>query len=299
MTTFRTSALGEVRHSIRERTSGLLISVFCVMVTASAGIGFLTNQTVTDVYNKVISQNLTTAPNPFDGVSNLYYARNSVIYVLLIGSLMAITLGVQSGLRERKLKIVDLVLTRPINIKILMLGKLAGIGIVLIAAIAFSMILSWIILSLMIGGALGYSDSIRLVAFALVTLLLLLGFATLGLISGIRSRHEASALVLPIVLWSVIAFVIPQVGTAARPTALLNPVPTLGVGGGYFDWIGPFTAPLSITEQFKNASSVILQDPNVQPDLASSLLSIFIFALVMVLVLLSSSRQTMRQSLND
>jgi len=269
------------------------------MVTASAGIGFLTNQTVTDVYNKVISQNLTTAPNPFDGVSNLYYARNSVIYVLLIGSLMAITLGVQSGLRERKLKIVDLVLTRPINIKILMLGKLAGIGIVLIAAIAFSMILSWIILSLMIGGALGYSDSIRLVAFALVTLLLLLGFATLGLISGIRSRHEASALVLPIVLWSVIAFVIPQVGTAARPTALLNPVPTLGVGGGYFDWIGPFTAPLSITEQFKNASSVILQDPNVQPDLASSLLSIFIFALVMVLVLLSSSRQTMRQSLND
>ena len=44
-------------------------------------------------------------------MSPLYYARNAVIYVLLIGSLMAIVLGVQATVRDRKASTVDLVLS--------------------------------------------------------------------------------------------------------------------------------------------------------------------------------------------
>lgn len=87
-------------------------------------IGWLTHQTVTGVYEKVLADGLSTASNP------LYYARNAVIYVLLIGSRIAIVLGVHARLRDRKAATTDLVLGRPVA-SVARLGLLAGLGVVL------------------------------------------------------------------------------------------------------------------------------------------------------------------------
>ena len=65
------------------------------------------------VWQKTVQAGLTQAPNPFAYVSPLYYARNTVIYLVLIGALMAIVVGVTSAMRDRKARTLDLVLSRP------------------------------------------------------------------------------------------------------------------------------------------------------------------------------------------
>ncbi len=299
MNTFLVSARYEMLNTRRVRTAHLLLIVFIGMVIASSVIGWVTNQTVTGVYEKVVADGLTTAPNPFTGVTPLYYARNAVIYVLLIGSLMAIVLGVQATLRDRKASTVDLVLSRPVGSPARLLGQLAGLGVVLAAAIGISFSVSWIIISIINGAALGWADTGRVVAFGLLSWVLLTTFALLGMLTGLRSKQETTALLVPFVIWSALAFVLPQIGTAARPVSLLNPVPALSSTGGYFDIVSTITSPLSLTEQFKRASSIILQDTSVSGDPTSSIVILSAFLVVMTVAVVATPRIRMRSGLNE
>ena len=299
MNTFLVSARHEMLNTRRARTAHLLLFVFIGMVIASSVIGWVTNQTVTSVYEKILADGLTTAPNPFTGVSPLYYARNAVIYVLLIGSLMAIVLGVQATLRDRKAATADLVLSRPVGSATRLLGQLAGLGVVLAAVIGISLSVSWVIISIISGAPLGWDDTARMVAFALLSWVLLTTFALLGMLSGLRSKQETTALLVPFVIWSAIAFVLPQLGTAARPVSLLNPVPAVNPTGGYFDVVSVVTGPLSITEQFKRASSIILQDTTVTGDATSSVLILLAFLIVMTAIVVATPRNRMRSALDE
>ena len=299
MNTFLVSAGHEMLNTRRARTAHLLLFVFIGMVIASSIIGWVTNQTVTSVYERVLADGLTTAPNPFTGVTPLYYARNAVIYVLLIGSLMAIVLGVQATLRDRKAATIDLVLSRPVASASRLLGQLAGLGVVLAAVIAISFTTSWAIISAINGAPLGWADTARVLAFALLSWVLLTAFALLGMLTGLRSKQETTALLVPFVIWSAVAFVIPQIGTAARPVSLLNPVPAVTTAGGYFDAVSAITGPLSITEQFKRASSIILQDATVTGDATSSVLVLLAFLVVMTVVVVATPRNRMRSDLNE
>ncbi|MBX3099603.1 MAG: ABC transporter permease [Salinibacterium sp.] len=283
----------------RARTAHLLLIVFIGMVIASSVIGWVTNQTVTGVYEKVVADGLTTAPNPFTGVTPLYYARNAVIYVLLIGSLMAIVLGVQATLRDRKAATTDLVLSRPVGSATRLLGQLAGLGVVLAAVIGISFSVSWVIISVINGAPLGWADTGRVIAFGLLSWVLLSTFTLLGMLTGLRSKRETTALLVPFVIWSAIAFVLPQIGTAARPVSLLNPVPAVSSTGGYFDVVAAITGPFSVTEQFKRASSIVLQDPAVTGDATSSVLILLAFLAVMTVVVAVTPRNRMRSGLNE
>ncbi|MFC6356570.1 ABC transporter permease [Luethyella okanaganae] len=299
MNTFIVSARNELLNARRARTAHLLLFVFSGMVVVSSVIGWITNQTVTSVYEKIRADGFTSAPNPFLGVSPLYYARNSVIYVLLIGSLMAIVLGVQATLRDRKAATVDLVLSRPVGSTSRLLGQLAGLGVVLAAVIGVSFSISWVIISVISGAPLGWDDTARMIAFALVSWVLLASFALLGMLTGIRSRRETTALLVPFVVWSAVAFVLPQIGTAARPVSLLNPVPVANPGGGYFDVVAAVTGPLSVTEQFKRASGAILHDTTVTGDATTSVLILVAFLIVMTAIVVATPRARLREGLNE
>ncbi|MDJ0322680.1 ABC transporter permease subunit [Cryobacterium sp. PH31-AA6] len=299
MRVFLVSARHEMLTARRTHTSNLLLVVFIGMVIASSVIGWVTHQTVTDVYDKVIADGLSSAVNPFAGISPLYYARNAVIYVLLIGSLMAIVLGVQSTLRDRRAATSDLVLSRPVGSGARLLGQLAGLGMILAVAIGISMSISWVIISSITGAPLGWGDTARLVAFSALSWMLLESFALLGMLTGLRSRQETTALLVPFVIWSLVAFVLPQIGTAARPVSLLNPVPAVNPPGGYFDLVSVLTDPLSVTEQFKRASSIVLQDSTVTGDATSSVLILLAFLVLMTVVVALTPRARMRSGLNE
>jgi ABC-2 type transport system permease protein len=285
MTMLSTVARQELLASRRNRAPQFLIVMFIAMVAVSAMIGWLTNTTVSDVYRQVLAEGYTDQPNPFDSIAQLYYAHNTVIYVVLIGSLMAIALGVQSALRDRKASTADLVLTRPIRVKTLLAGRLLGIAVLLAAVVALGMVITWATISVINGGPLGVSPTVRLVAFGGLTWVFLCGFAVSGVLAGVYIKRETTALLVPFVAWAVVVFVLPQLGTAARPVSLLNPVALPPQTTGIFHWLSYVTSPLSIGENFKTASSGVLDAPlSAFPWASAAVVSVFMIIAVVVVL---------------
>ena len=87
----------------------------------------MTHTTVTSVYNEALREGATTQPNPFLSVPQLDPVKNVVVYIALIGALFAILVGVQSMLRERKSRVLNLILSRPIGMRSYVLAKFLGI----------------------------------------------------------------------------------------------------------------------------------------------------------------------------
>jgi ABC-2 type transport system permease protein len=270
------------------------------MVTVSCFIGWTANHTVTNVYNQAVKQNLTTAPNPFTGVSPLFYARNTVIYIVLIGALLAIVLGVQAMLRDRKARITDLLLSRPISTPLYLGAKLTGLGLWLVGILIVSAVINWLSISIIVNHLLSLQDALRLAAFYAVAWLFLIPFVSLGLLSGLYARRETSALLIPIIIWSVLTFVIPQLGTAEHPVSLLNPVPAQIVSHGFFFQVNQtIFGPLSLTEHFKHLSGTILKDSGVSGSLIKSQVVIGSFFVVSVAALLGTKRPRLRNELYE
>ncbi len=298
-----TSILAISKHELlslrREKLPLVLLVVFVVMVSVSGLIGWLTNTTVSNVWNKSTQAGLTNASNPFENVSPLYYSRNTVIYLVLIGALMAIVLGVTSTMRDRKARTLDLVLSRPLSVVEYLLGKTIGVAIWLMAVLATVGCISWASVAIIIGKPLGVQDTTRLAGFYGIALVFLMAFVFLGMISGIYASRETTALLIPISVWSITAFVLPQIGTSANPVSLLNPVPSVAFPGGAFDALNTLFRPLSVTEQFKGASGWLLSNPEVTGYFIASISIVFIATALGLLTLLLTRRDRIRGALND
>lgn len=293
------TARQEIKSLRREKLAQALLVVFVGMVSVSSFISWLTSKNVTAIWQKVKEQGLTAAPNPFAKVPALYYLRNTVIYLVLIGALLAIVLGVTSIIRDRKAHTADLILTRPIDSRSYLLGKLMGIGLWLAAILGFVTLISWASIALIIGKALAFGDSLRLVAFFSMSLIFLLGFVLLGMICALYSSRETNALLFPISLWSIITFVLPQLGTADHPVSLLNPVPALANQGGAFSILNSIFSPLSTSEQFKKAGSSILQNPDFTGSPTIGIIVLALALMVGTFVLLISKRDRLRRTLDE
>jgi len=284
----------------RERLPQILMVIFVAMVGLSSFIGWATNHTVTSVYNQAVVQGLTTAQNPFTGVSPLFYARNTVIYIVLIGALLAIVLGVQSMLRDRKAKVTDLLLSRPLSSPLYLGSKLLGLGIGILLILFVSFDINWLSISVIIGHALGLQDSIRLLLFYAVAWVFLIPFVSLGLLSGLYAHQETTALLLPIVLWSMLTFVLPQLGTAEHPVSLLNPVPAQIASHGLFFHVNQTVfGPLSFTEHFKQLSGTILKDSEVSGSSIKSQVVMGSFVVISIGTLLLTKRSRLREELYE
>lgn len=289
----------EILSATRDRLPRTLLIVFLGMIAASSIIGWLTNQTVTAVYNQVLHDGLTSAPNPFTGVSPLRYMSNTVIYMVLIGALLASVAGVQASLRDRKMNTSDLVLSRPVSTVGYLAGKLIGQGAWLAIVLVVAAITNWISISAITGSVLSAANAAQIVLFYATSWVFLMGFVSVGMISGLRSKSEATALLVPILLWAVLIFVIPQLGTAAHPVSLLNPVATPPSQGGFFQLMNAALGPLAIGEQFKTASSFLL---DASPSMTSAGLSfavIIVFAVATVAALLLTPRTVLRSTLHE
>jgi ABC-2 type transport system permease protein len=292
------SARHELLSVRRSRTGLLLAYVFVGMVVASTAIGWATNRTVTGVYDEISAEGLTSVANPFTGVSLLYYARNAIIYVIVVGALMAIVLGAQATLRDRKAGTSDLVASRPISSAARLGGQAAGLGAVFAGLLVVGLGTCWVLMGVIDGAALAAGPTLRLAGFAAVSWALLMLFALLGMVTGLRSRREGTALLVPFVIWSLVTFVLPQIGTAARPVALLNPVPPEAVSGGGFAALHAVTGPLSITEQFKQAAGVLLDEASQPGRAVGGVVLITGAVAAMAALVLLTQRRTLRKAVD-
>lgn len=299
MNTVITTARQEIRSLRREKLAQALLAVFVAMVSLSSFIGWLTNKNVTGIYRKVKDQGLTFAPNPFANVAPLYYLRNTVIYLVLVGALLAIVLGVASIIRDRKAHTLDLVLVRPLHSNSYLFGKLAGVTFWLATILFLVSIISWTSIAFILGKPMSGIDTARLGFFFVASLLFLLGFVLLGMICAMYSSRETSALLLPISIWSLITFVLPQLGTADHPVSLLNPVPAIANQGGAFSILNSIFSPFSVTEQFKKVSSWILGNPDYVGNPTAGVAILVVVVLLGARILLMSKRDRLRRELYE
>jgi ABC-2 type transport system permease protein len=301
VTAFLAIVRQEIKSANRERLAVALLAVFLGMAVASAAIGWSSHHTVMSVYNETVKQAGRDVPNPFVSAPALDVVRNTVIYIVLIGALLAVVVGARAGVRDRKAGVTDLILSRPLGRRAYVLGRLVGVqawmGVVLVAALIASWFSVWVIE----GSPLSVGATALLLAFFALAWVFLLPFSVLGIIGGVKSRHESTALLVPILLWVAVTFVVPQLGTAQTPVSLLNPVPTAASTDDLFFRVNQAVLqPISITEHFKHASAVILQLRDVgSTAVGSDLLSLGLVAIFALGVLLLTARSSMRRPLYE
>ncbi|MDJ0354318.1 ABC transporter permease [Pseudarthrobacter sp. PH31-O2] len=290
----------ELRSAGRERLPQLLLVIFIGMTASAAFIGSAAKATVTEVYNSAAGQGLTSAPNPFGNVPPLYYARNTVIYILLSGALLAIVTGVQSAMRDRRARTVDLVLTRRLSPAGYLSAKMTGISLGLLAVLGSSALISAACISAVTGTIPAFDQLLRLLALFGVAWLFLLFFVALGMLSGIHASSYTSALLVPIVIWSVIIFVLPLLGSAVHPVSLLNPVtPPTAPQTGVFAVTESLTGPFSLGEHFKHVAAILLQDPQATGTMAGGITVIVAFLSAGIGAVSLTGRSSMRKEIHD
>lgn len=282
MEIFKASFRHEMISSYRSKSPQLIVAIFLLLTSVSSLIGWLTVRNVTKIYTDIVQQGLTTAPNPFTSVPALYYMRDAVIYIILVGSLMSIVLGAQSSLRDRKSSTEVLIKTRNVNLLGRAMGKLSALGVLLAALEAAVLLASYATIWLIQGHALSGSSMARLAEFGFVSWLLMLAVAAISYLFGLCASSEESALLYPIVSWAVLTFTIPQIITSNHPVALLNPTPAVSTGTGLAQSLINSLSPAMIMEHFKSISNAIL---GVDSTLKVSLLSLASFTSFVVLAL--------------
>ena len=300
MSSIAVVARQELRFAMRERLAAALLIVFLGMAIVSSAIGWATHHTVNQIYNEALRQTGRAIQNPFASASPLENIKNTIVYIVLIGALLAIVLGARAAIRDRKSGVVDLIFSRPIKARSYVWAKLLGtqvwIGVVLVVALLGSWIGVWVV----DGKPLGAGDTASLVAFFAIAWLFLLPFTVLGLVSGARARHESSALLIPILVWVAFVFVIPQLGTAQNPSSLLNPVPSNAPTADLLFKINhAILQPISFTEHFKHAGASLLHLRDVtSTSISGDLASLVGIAALSLLGLMLVTRSAMRRPLD-
>jgi len=255
----------EFRTLFKEKTFILLLIIFILMTIFSTYIGWSTKNTIEKVYQETViklkESGISEMPlDTFLITSVLSILKNMIVYIFLIGSLLAIIIGHSSFMRDRIAGISKIVFSRTISRKEFIIGKIIGIFNVLALIISVSFIISYFSIILVTGHPFSGSETIKLLIFYVISLAYLIIFAILGLFFAISSRSESLALVKPIIIWIVISFVLPQLTSALNPSALLNPVSIQGFAphSRFFAVIQEIIKPFSLSENYKELGSALL-----------------------------------------
>lgn len=258
-------ATSEIKTLFTEKVFYLLLGVFVCMTIASSFIGWSTYTTTNAVYRASMvylhQQGVTQVPaNPVLSFPPLAGFRNIIVYMFLIGSLMAIVVGNRSFIRERKSGILPLLFTRPISTITLILGKIIGISFALTAIIGVTAIVSIIFSYLLPLQHLASLDVTKLLVFYGYSFFYIMFFALLGLYFAISAKSESLALFIPVCIWVGVSFVLPELVTGQTPTALLNPttIDTIASQGNFFSLMQRILTPISIGWHYTSIGSQLL-----------------------------------------
>lgn len=264
MSPLRTVIVHELRALSRDRLVAGVFAV-CLVMTALAGyIGYSSISVVNKAYDLALPHMSAVGhvvANPATGVSALSLQRNLPIYFFLVGSLLAIVLGYVVSIRDRVAGTTGLVLSRSVTRQQYAAAKSITAIAAMAACIAGSFIVAAVASLLLPGLHLSLAQTGRLAVFFVITWVYTSVFAVIAVAAGLRLRNSMQVLLVPVVVWIVVGFVLPQLATTLEPTALLNPVsltasppadPALRIAGA-------LVSPLSLAAHYKETSGDILE----------------------------------------
>jgi len=248
--------------SLRRQRVFLAMLATLLTMTALAGVlGWSSHQTIVRVYDEAVKLLASTGqpapPNPFLLKPALSLLSNMVVYIPLIGALLALIVGHLSIVDDETNGTGRLVFSRQISRTSYLLGKIASAAIVLATVLAASLAVSVAAL-LVVNRTIASGDLGRLVMFYGLSWLYLMVFALIGMVTVLMTRRRSIALLSAMGTWLVITFVIPQFTSGLRPTQSLNPITDPASTSQTFFKVTSKFRPYSIVEQYKQASGRIL-----------------------------------------
>lgn len=253
----------QLRSLSRSQTFVLMLGVLLLMTALSGLIGWSSHSTIIRVYDETV-RTLTAAgkpapPNPFAAAPRLSLLDNMIIYVPLIGALLAIVIGHRSVTDDRQAGVTRVIFSRPVARSSYFWGKLAGSAIAGAIIIAACLVLSFVALTLINHGLPTAAEFLRLSLFYALSGLYLLVFVLIGMVAALLTSSQSMALFAAVAVWVLVTFATPQFTSGLRPVALLNPVadPVTTSSSPFFRATSK-AKPLAINEQYKALSSRIL-----------------------------------------
>jgi len=254
--------------SLRRQRVFLAMLATLLTMTALAGVlGWSSHQTIVRVYDEAVKLLASTGkpapPNPFLLKPTLSLLSNMVVYIPLIGALLALIVGHLSIVDDETNGTGRLVFSRQVSRTSYVLGKIVSAAIVVAVVLTASLGVSVAAL-LVVNRAIAGADLGRLVMFYGLSWLYLMVFALIGMVTVLMTRRRSIALLSAMGAWLVITFVIPQFTSGLRPTQSLNPITDPASTSQTFFKITSKFRLYSIVEQYKRASGRILQTSTVE-----------------------------------
>ena len=239
-----------------------LLSVIVGINVLAGVLGWASRATISGVYDESVNllktRGLTAPPNPFLLKPSLSLLSNEIIYVTLIGALVALVLGHLVVAEDETGAIGRLVFSRRVSRMEFALGKIASVAGILGAAMLGSAGVSIAALVVVNRALPSGSDVARLLGFFAFSWVHLMLFALIGMLSLLVMRRRSLGLLSAMGAWLVVTFVVPQFTSGLRPSQSLNPiVDSISTSQTFFK-ITSKARPFSIAEQFKSVSGRIL-----------------------------------------
>ena len=156
--------------------------------------------------------------------------RGFIEYIEIIGAILGIVLGHRAAASERGRNTLQLLLTRPMPARVLLLGKCAGNLAALTAMVALVFALGALAMTLIGGVHLTLVDMARMLASFVAAALYVGMFFLLGFILALTMRRPALAILAAFAIWLLLVLIAPQIGDTLDPDNQ--------VGAGVFRTLG-------------------------------------------------------------
>ena len=257
----------ELKTLAREKMFLLLLGLFLSMTFFAVYIGWFTRTTTSAIYDAtvVVLRAAGTAAipaNPVLSIPQLAVFDNLIIYVLLVGALLAIVIGHRSFMRERKSGVMPLLFVRPLSANAYVAGKFSGIALALLSVMSVTFVASGLSALFLPALHLSGVELLRLAAFYGVSFLYLSFFALVGFACAAYFSSESIALFVPILVWVGAVFVFPELATGQNPVALLNPITLVNATpnpSAFFSVMHSILTPVSLGQQYTDGAIELLQ----------------------------------------
>lgn len=252
----------------RQRVVTVLVAAIMAMTAAAGVIGWSSHNTIEEVYRRAVgplhASGRSAPPDPFAAKPPLSLLANMAIYLSLVGGLLALVLGHVSFADERFGGVGRLVFSRPASRWSHVHGRLLAVATILAGALTASLALSAVSVAV-VNGALPAAQLLRLAGFFGLAWMYLTLFAMVGMAATLVAGRRSSGLLWGLGVWLVLTFVVPQFTSGLRPVASLNPVTApVSTSPAFFRATSHLRAG-SLNEQYKQASSVVLQTSPGEP----------------------------------
>lgn len=269
-----TVTLKEMRDLLRERVLLVLggcLSLLVIVSVLSATLGFHDRVAL---YNAAVDQLRATGQSAdvlsVPQYSPLQMLRSAVEYLEILGAVLAIVLGYVSFARERRSRVLTLVLTRGVTRRQLVAGKLLGGSVLLGSLTGAYLALAGVAIWLVGGIPLSGAEVLKLTVATVLAFAYLVAFFAFAAALTIMVRNPPTALVVSLVVWIVVVLVLPQIGDTMDVDNQVagGLFASLGLDKaaatdvmsqfGTYEWIRNATEVLSPTKHFERASFAVL-----------------------------------------